>query len=47
MSSLVVEVCKIDKILRHPNGDNIEIVHVKGWQCIVKKGDFKAKDVVI
>jgi RNA ligase (TIGR02306 family) len=44
MSSLIVEVCEIAKILPHPNGDNLEIAIVKGWQCIIKKGSFRAGD---
>jgi RNA ligase (TIGR02306 family) len=47
MSSLTVEVCRIDKILPHNNANALEIALIKGWQCIVKKGDFQEKDVVI
>lgn len=38
MSKLIVEMCKIDKITRHPNADNLEIATIKGWQVVVGKG---------
>lgn len=41
MSSLIVEVCEIGQVLPHPNGDNLEIAVVKGWQCVIKKGSFR------
>lgn len=40
MSSLIVEVCLVDKVLKHTNADKLEIVLVKGWECIVQKGAF-------
>jgi len=47
MSELVVEVCKIDKIINHNNADSLEIARVKGWDCIVKKDDYKAGDTIV
>lgn len=47
MSSLIVEVTEIQKILPHPNADLLEIVIVKGWQLVVKKGQYQANDVVV
>jgi tRNA-binding EMAP/Myf-like protein len=32
VSSLVVEVCKVNKVQKHPNADNLSIIDVKGWQ---------------
>jgi RNA ligase (TIGR02306 family) len=46
MSSLIVEVCQIDKVLAHPNADVLELAHVKGWQCVVPKGRYVAGSVV-
>lgn len=40
MSKLIVEVCEIDEIIRHPNADKLEIARVKGWNTIVKKNVF-------
>lgn len=37
----------IKDILPHPNADKLEIAQVLGWQCIVKKGEFKPKDKVV
>jgi RNA ligase (TIGR02306 family) len=42
MSSLIVEVCRIDKVLPHPNADLLELAHIKGWQCVVPKGKYSA-----
>ena len=47
MSELVVEVCKIDKIIPHKNADKLEICRVKGWDCIVGKCEYKAGDRVV
>jgi RNA ligase (TIGR02306 family) len=47
MSSLIVEVTEIQQILPHPNADLLEIAIVKGWQLVVKKGQYQAKDVVV
>jgi RNA ligase (TIGR02306 family) len=47
VSTLKVEVVAIDAILPHPNADRLELAQVKGWQCVVGKGAFKAGDVAI
>jgi RNA ligase (TIGR02306 family) len=46
MSTLIVEVCRIEKILPHPNADALELAHIKGWQCVVPKGKYQAQDLV-
>lgn len=46
-SSLIVEVCDIKEIKEHSNADLLEIAVIKGWNCIVKKGEYKVGDVVI
>ncbi len=45
-SSLIVEVCRIDKIKDHPNADKLEYAVVKGWECIVLKDTYKEGDLV-
>jgi hypothetical protein len=47
MSSLIVEVCKIDNIASHNNADRLELVFIKGWQCIVPKDKYKKGDKVV
>ena len=47
MSQLIVEVCKVDAVDAVPNSDNLESVTVKGWHCIVGKGNHKVGDLVI
>ena len=47
MSSLIVEVCKIDQIVEHPNADRLELAIVKGWQTVVGKGQYNEGDTCI
>jgi RNA ligase (TIGR02306 family) len=47
MSSLIVEVVEISEIKPHDNADKLELAMVKGWQCIVPKGQYRAGDHVI
>lgn len=47
MSSLIVEVCEIKDIEPHPNADRLDIATVKGWNCIVGKGQYEVGDYVV
>ncbi len=47
MSSLIVEVSKIDAINQHPNADALDLAIIKGWQCVVPKGKYQAGDKVV
>jgi len=44
VSDLIIEVCKIDKIEKHPNADRLALATIKGWNCVVglnaKEGDL-------
>lgn len=40
MSECITRVEKIDKIEPHFNADKLEVAHVKGWHCIVPKGQY-------
>ncbi|HET6247384.1 MAG TPA: RNA ligase (ATP) [Tepidisphaeraceae bacterium] len=46
MSSLIVEVSKIQQVLPHPNAERLELAQVKGWQCVVPKGRYSAGNLV-
>lgn len=46
-SSLIVEICEIKEIKEHPNADRLEIAVVKGWNCLVGKGEYKVGDAVV
>lgn len=47
MSELVIEVCELAKVENHPNGDFLDIVTVKGWECATTRGKFKVGDKVV
>ncbi|HWE93813.1 MAG TPA: RNA ligase (ATP) [Tepidisphaeraceae bacterium] len=46
MSSLIVEISRIEKVLPHSNAERLELAHVKGWQCVVPKGKYATGDLV-
>lgn len=37
----------VSQINPHPNADAIELATVRGWQVVVKKGEFQPGDTVI
>lgn len=47
MSSLIVEIVKVDNIKKHPNADTLDIVIVKGWQVITKSKQIEIGDNVV
>jgi RNA ligase (TIGR02306 family) len=47
MSSLRVEVVKIDNVLPHDNADRLELVQIKGWFLVSQKGNYKPGDLAI
>jgi hypothetical protein len=44
MSSLIVEVCTIDRVERHPNADALDLAVIKGWQCVVPRISNEMKE---
>ncbi len=46
MSTLIVEVCRIEEVLAHGNADALELAQIKGWQCVIPKGRYMAGDLV-
>jgi len=45
MKTATVET--ISEIITHPNADSLEIAKIQGWQCVVRKGEFKAGEKVV
>lgn len=46
MSSLIVEISRIEQVLPHPSADRLELAHIKGWQCVIPRGKYAAGDLV-
>lgn len=46
MSTLVVEVCKIEKVRPHGNANALALAQIKGWQCVIPKGRNEPGDLV-
>jgi hypothetical protein len=42
-----VNVVRIAEILTHPNADTLGLVHIGGYQCVVKKDAYKAGDLAV
>lgn len=40
-------VVRIEALLPHTNADNLELVHIGGYQCVVRKGSFKVGDLAV
>lgn len=47
MSSLIVEVSKLDDVKPHPNADSLELGIIKGWQCVIPKGKYRPGSRVV
>ncbi len=47
MSTLKVEICKIEKVENHPYADRLDIVTIKNWNCVVQKDFFLVDDLVL
>jgi len=47
MSELLAETVRITKIIPHNNADRLEIATIKGWPCIVPKGQYKEGQMVV
>ena len=43
----LVTIQKISEVRPIPDADVIELVVIKGWQCVAKKGEFKPGDLCI
>ena len=47
MNKNLAQIVRILDLIPIPNADNIELAKVLGWQCVVKKNQFKINDLVI
>lgn len=47
MSTLAVEIKKIEDIQPHPNADRLEMAQIEGWWCVTGKGNFKKGDLCV
>lgn len=43
----LVTIRNINEIKEHPNADLLELAVIDGWQCVVKKGEFKENESII
>jgi RNA ligase (TIGR02306 family) len=43
----LASIQRIREIIDLENSDFLEIAHVMGWQCVVKKGDFASGEMVV
>ena len=47
MSQHEVNIVEIRNVEQHPDADRLDIVHIDGWNCIVRKGEFALGDRAI
>jgi RNA ligase (TIGR02306 family) len=47
MSTLLVQVCKINDIQKHPQADRLEVCLIKGWTVCTLIDSFKVGDLVV
>lgn len=47
MSTLKVEICKIEEVSSHPNADRLDLVTIKGWNCVTGKNSFTVGDLAL
>lgn len=45
MSTLIVDVVRVDEIKKHPNADKLELVRVKGWWVVSGIGNWQVGDL--
>src|SRR5579872_3880409 len=47
MSDLIVEVCRVEEVVSHPNADALDLLTIKGWIVVEKKGRYKVGDLIV
>ena len=43
----LVEVIKIDEVIKHPNADSLDICKIGGWNVITRINEYKAGDIAL
>ena len=46
-SSLIVSVCEVKKVRKHPGADRLDLCEIKGWQTITGRDQYKVGDIVV
>jgi len=46
MSTHEIPVVAITELNAHPNADQLELIRVFGWECAVRKGEYKVGDLI-
>lgn len=47
MSSAIVPLTPVSKVLPHPNADKLDVAEINGWQTVVARGSVSDGDIVI
>ena len=47
MSSLIVEVCRVESVQKHPNADRMTVCTVKGWRVCAGLDQFRTGDLCV
>lgn len=47
MSTHAVNVVEIESVEPHPDADALELTNIGGWQCVIRKGQFKPGDLAV
>lgn len=47
MSTHAVNIVEIESVEPHPDADALELTNIGGWQCVIRKGDFKPGDLAV
>ena len=47
MKRKLATIAVIEEIRVHPNADSLELARIRGWQVVVRKGEFQPKDLCV
>lgn len=47
MTRKLAKIVRLSSVEQHPNADLLDIVKWGGWQCVTKRGEFNAGDLVV